>query len=44
VTVLSAFIDPGHRETPAARALVKFSEQPVSQLESSLDGLASGGA
>ena len=44
MAVLSAFIDPKHRETPAARALVRFSEQPVSQLESSLEGLASGGA
>ena len=44
MTVLSVFIDPEHRETPAARALVKFSQQPVSQLESSLDELVSGGA
>jgi hypothetical protein len=44
MAVLSVFIDPGHRETPAARALVKFSAQPLNQLESSLDGLASGGA
>ena len=44
MAVLSAFIDPEHHETPVARALAKFSEQPINQLESSLEGLASGGA
>jgi hypothetical protein len=44
MTVLSVFIDPEHRETPAARALAKFFEQPVSQLERSLDELVGVGA
>jgi hypothetical protein len=44
MAVLSVFIYPEHRETPAARALVKFSQQPVNELESSLDELVGGGA